>query len=136
MIRRCLSALALTLPAVASAVTPVTPQLAPASRDALAQRLAAVAFPETGRNSVFIALGQALGMQAVRKTHRYEPPYLHLPIVVVDVTPASDRCAQVTLVATFRVGTPYGPTRLHGRYCLAGPGQWQAVEQEVVHDPP
>jgi hypothetical protein len=118
----------------AAAVTPVTPHLAPASHKALADKLAAVAFPETGRNSVFIALGQALGMKPAATTYRYEQKYAHLPIVDVEVVPDSGNCVGVRLVAIFRPGVKYGPTRVRGRYCLTGLGEWTASDQELTQD--
>lgn len=114
------------------AVTPVTPHLAPESRRDLEKRLAAIAFPETAGSSVFIALGQALGMKPTKTTYRYEQRYAHLPVIDVDVVPTTEQCADVVLAAKFRPQVKYGPVRIRGRYCLTGLGQWTATSQEVT----
>ena len=114
------------------AVTPVTPHLAPESRRDLEKRLAAIAFPETAGSSVFIALGQALGMKPTKTTYRYEQRYAHLPVIDVDVVPTTEQCADVVLAAKFRPQVKYGPVRIRGRYCLTGLGQWTATYRSIT----
>jgi len=131
-----LAAIAIAAPFSAAAVTPVTPHLAPESQRALAAKLDAIGYPQTARNSVFIALGRGLGMKPAKTSYRYEEPYPQLPIVDVEVAPVTETCVNVVLSARFRPAVDFGPIRLRARYCLTGIGEWTAGEQELIRERP
>jgi hypothetical protein len=113
---------------VAQAMTPLTPHLTTESRERLLTRLDEVGFPDVGKNSVLLALAEALGGQVRNNVYLYELPYAHLPRIEARSTPALELpgCTEVILTASY--APPNNPTRLRveGVYCLVGPGKWTA----------
>lgn len=111
---------------IATAVTPLTPRLAPESQAQLIDALKRFGFAEVGHNSVVIALTQALGTTPKTGNSNYREPYPHLPKVDVSTRALTAECAAVELDAEY--AAPNAPAKmwLRGQYCLVGPALWQA----------
>ncbi|MBK6294895.1 MAG: hypothetical protein IPF55_11835 [Rhodoferax sp.] len=116
------------------AVTPLSPQLTPASHQELVTKLNEIGMAQVAHNSVLIALTQALGLQAQARTYVEDSRYPHLPSVSAQATPGEANCATVTLHASFAPPRS-AAIRLVGTYCPVSLGVWQAKAQDLTAGP-
>jgi hypothetical protein len=129
--RRAAALLLCAFTMAASAISPLTPRLSPATHADLLGGLARAGLPDVAHNSVVLAITHALGFEAVSGPIVYATAYAHLPTVRGRVTRVSEACSRVEAEARLPKQAEAEAIAIEGTYCLLGPAEWASSRQVV-----
>ncbi len=124
-----------TLTTGTSALSPLTPRLAPETHAELQAGLARARLPGVTHNSVVLAITGALGIAPADGLIDYKTGYPHLPWVKGRVTRLSGQCSRVEARAGMPAESEADAVVVDGTYCLVRPAEWSSSDQRVARPP-